>query len=387
MKIRPKILTLRLKNWPINKNEAILASIGDGLIVTNEAGNIALVNEATEKMLGVKINEIIGKSNSAIFPMEDEKGEIIPIEKRPMTTALAGGSTTTTTTTTTGLSYYYKRLDGTKFPVSLSVTPVILDGKIIGAIDIFRDITKEKDIDKVKTEFVSLASHQLRTPLSAINWYTEMLLNGDAGVINDEQRKYLGEVSIGNKRMVALVNALLNVSRLDLGTFIIEPEPTDITAMIKSVLDELRPQITTKKLKLTETYDPKVPTQFSSDQKLLRMVFQNLLSNAVKYTPEAGSVAVSLVPKGSELVFSVADSGMGIPASQKDKIFSKLFRADNARESDSEGTGLGLYIVKSVIEQSGGKVWFESVESKGSTFFVSLPLSGMKKKEGTKKLD
>lgn len=249
------------------------------------------------------------------------------------------------------------------------------------------DITKEKEVDKAKSEFVSLASHQLRTPLSAINWYTEMLLNGDAGTINDEQKKYLGEVSIGNKRMVALVNALLNVSRLDLGTFIIEPEPTDITAMIKSVLDELRPQIMTKKLQLSEVYDPAIPTQFLADQKLLRMVFQNLLSNAVKYTPEAGSVTVSSTSKGEDLIFSVADSGMGIPASQKDKIFSKLFRADNARESDSEGTGLGLYIVKSVIEQSGGKVWFESVESKGSTFYVSLPLSGMKKKEGTKKLD
>jgi signal transduction histidine kinase len=269
---------------------------------------------------------------------------------------------------------------------------------ILYFVAIERDITKEKEIDKAKTEFVSLASHQLRTPLSAINWYTEMLLAGDAGEINEEQKKYLTEVSVGNKRMVALVNALLNVSRLDLGTFIIEPEAIDVVEMSKSVLGELEVQVLEKNINIKELYFDDV-VMYQADQKLLRIVFQNLLSNAVKYTNENGviNISISKVLKGGyvglqsliqdSLVISISDSGIGIPSDQKEKMFTKLFRADNARQSETEGTGLGLYIVKSIIDQSGGVVWFESEENKGAEFHVALPIDGMKKKEGSRKLD
>lgn len=242
-------------------------------------------------------------------------------------------------------------------------------------------------VDKAKTEFVSLASHQLRTPLSAINWYTEMLLAGDAGKITDDQRGFLDQIAQSNKRMVALVSSLLNVSRIDLGTFAVDPVPTNFTQVADSVLSELAPQIGEKKLIINKNYDPQLPL-IPADPKLLRIILQNLLSNAVKYTAE-GSITLTIkqLVKEQRVLMSVADTGFGIPAEAQAKIFSKLYRADNARARDADGNGLGLYIVKSIVEQSDGKVWFVSKENQGTTFYVTLPLSGMQKKEGSKALD
>jgi signal transduction histidine kinase len=270
-------------------------------------------------------------------------------------------------------------------------------GKPIKMIGANYDVTKEKEVDQAKSEFVSLASHQLRTPLSAINWYAEMLMDGDAGKLNEEQEKYVKEIYIGSQRMVDLVNSLLNVSRLDLGTFIIEPTIVDIIEISKSVVAELGSKIIEKHLNVQEMYDEE-RINFLADGKLLRIVLQNLYSNAVKYTPNKGKVdvVINVLKKASPiggrkfakdtLCFVVTDTGMGIPKKQQDKIFSKLFRADNAKVSETEGTGLGLYIVKSIVDQSGGQVWFTSAEGEGTTFYITFPLSGMKKKEGTKEL-
>ncbi len=259
------------------------------------------------------------------------------------------------------------------------------NGKVVKMVGVNFDVTKEHAVDQAKTEFVSLASHQLRTPLSAINWYTEMLLAGDAGAITDDQKNYLEEIYHGNQRMVDLVNALLNVSRMELGTFIVEPEPTNIIQLAQDVVKEQNPQITQRKIQLTVKFAKDIPVM-QVDPKLLRMVFQNLLSNSVKYTPEGGAVTMSIQrdDKDNAVAITVADTGYGIPKEQHDKIFSKLFRADNVREQDTDGTGLGLYIVKSIVEQSNGKIWFESEKDKGTTFHVTLPLAGMKKKSGTK---
>lgn len=197
-------------------------------------------------------------------------------------------------------------------------------------------MTQENKIDKAKSEFVSLASHQLRTPLSAINWYTEMLIAGDAGKLNAEQKKYVGEVYAGNQRMVQLVNALLNVSRLELGTFVIEPELTDIVLLAQAVIDEQKQSIKAKKV-LFSAILPKDTPLIEIDPKLMRMVFQNLLANAIKYSPEGGEVSFTVLQKNKKTIqIKIADNGYGIPMHQQDKIFTKLFRADNVREKDTE---------------------------------------------------
>jgi signal transduction histidine kinase len=149
----------------------------------------------------------------------------------------------------------------------------------------------------------------------------------------------------------------------------------------------MKPQIEAKKINFTQKFDEKIP-EMMLDTKLIRMVIQNLLSNSVKYTPQKGKVDINISQnkKKKEIEIVVTDTGMGIPKHQQDKIFTKLFRADNVKEQDTEGTGLGLYIVKSIVDHSGGKTWFESEEKKGTKFHVLLPLKGMKKKEGTKEL-
>ncbi len=359
------------------KDEAMLASIGDGFVATDHDGKIMLTNGAFETLLGWSGSEVYGKRLSDVVAMFDARGKEIPESERLITKSLLPETTATTTTT-----LQYKRKDGTLFPVAVTTAPILLEGSTIGAVEVFRDITHEKEIDKAKTEFVSLASHQLRTPLSTVNWYTEMLLAGDAGSITDEQKKFLEEIYTGNQRMVELVNALLNVSRLELGTFVVEPEPTDIVKLAESVIDEQKPQINALKHRLDVDLVKDLP-KISVDPKLFRMVFQNLLSNAVKYTPEGGTITFTIGKDADHVFFTLTDTGLGIPKDQQDKIFSKLFRADNVRESDTDGTGLGLYIVKSVVEQSGGTVTFESpyfVETaKGTAFHVRLPLG---KKEG-----
>jgi two-component system sensor histidine kinase VicK len=359
------------------KERAILLSIGDGLIATDEKGKIILINKTAEKLLGNKNKEVIGKIFSEITLLEDEKGTPVPLEKHPVNMALKSGITTTSTDAT----YYNVRKDKIKFPVAITVTPVMLGGRVIGTIKVFRDITSEREIDKAKTEFVSLASHQLRTPLSTVNWYAEMLLSGDIGELNAKQKIYLDEVYRSNKRMVELVNALLDVSSLELGTFVIEPKSTDICKLARDVIHEQKPQIDVRKIKFQFSCH-KNSLFMQADPKLLRMVMQNILSNSVKYTLPGGKIQLSiLLVDKKNIQIKVSDTGYGIPRKQHGKIFTKLFRADNVREKDTDGTGLGLYIVKSIVEKSRGRIWFESPEkNKGTTFYVTLPIDGIPKK-------
>ncbi len=353
-----------------SRDEAILASIGDGLVVVNKRGEISYVNRSFEEMLGWKSQEVIGKSMVEVVPREDSSGTEVLFKERILTQVLSGKKFIADLTN----PFYYIRKDKSRFPASSIVAPVVLNGKIIGAVEVLRDITKEKEIDKAKTEFVSLASHQLRTPLSTVSWYSEMLLAGDIGEVTPDQKKYLEEIYHGNQRMVDLVNTLLDVSRIEMGTFIVESKPTDMVKLAKGVIDEHKLQIFEKRIKFIYSFKKGIPL-IQADPKILRMVIQNLLSNAIKYTPEGGKVEVSIsLVKNNGILFKVSDTGYGIPNDQQNRIFTKLFRADNVVSEDTEGTGLGLYIAKSIVEQSGGKIWFESSENKGTIFYVTLPL-------------
>ncbi|MEK7504795.1 MAG: HAMP domain-containing sensor histidine kinase, partial [Patescibacteria group bacterium] len=220
---------------------------------------------------------------------------------------------------------------------------------------------------------------------SAISWYAEMLLSGEIGMVNAKQKEYLESLYEANRRMIELVNALLNVSRVDLGTFTIEPEPCDLAALADGVIAELLPAISHKKIELKKNYDPSLGS-VSVDPKLTRIIFQNLLSNAVKYTPTGGTVTFYLLKEEGDVLCRVTDTGYGIPSADRTKIFTKLFRSDNVKDKEAEGTGLGLYIIKSIITAAGGSVSFDSLEGQGTTFTVRVPLSGMIKKQGTKEL-
>lgn len=239
-------------------------------------------------------------------------------------------------------------------------------------VGIEQDISHRKAVERAKNEFVSLASHQLRTPIATISWYAEMLLHGDVGKLTKDQRTYVGEIAYGANHMADLVAALLNVSRIELGTFAVTPEPTDLKMLLEDVLHELSPLIEKANLR-TEMRVTSVP-KVLVDPKVIRIVFENLLTNAVKYTPTGGLVTISLARQDDDVHFMVEDTGIGIPKEQQERMYQKLFRADNAKRKVTEGTGLGLYLAKAIVEESHGRIWFTSVENQGTTFHVSLPL-------------
>jgi len=360
------------------KDEAILAGIGEGLISFDKHGEVDVVNAAAMRILGFTESELTGKQFTTSLRAEDESGKEIPQEHRPVTYALERHKIIQS-------ALYYRRKNGERFPVQLTVAPLLREGEVIGAIEIFRDASKEQALDKAKNEFVSLASHQLRTPLSAINWYSEMLLGGDAGKLNKAQQEYLQEIFDGNQRMVELVDSLLNVSRLEVGKIKNDAQDTSMLELTDSLAKELHAGIASKQMVYERQQPTSLPPVFA-DPKLLRMIVQNLLSNAIKYTPEKGKVTLvmreatakdvtkaKLSTDPKYLFISVSDTGYGIPKAQQDKIFQKLFRADNVRKLDMEGTGLGLYILKEVVGLLGGAVWFESTESVGTTFYVIIP--------------
>lgn len=352
------------------EDEALLESIGDGILATDPEGKIILVNKAFEDLLGWKKSEISGQHTLPALQMQDEEGKNIPQSGRALNMALATKKKVT-------LIYYLLRKNKTKFPALITATPVVLNNKVIGAIEVFHDITKEKEIDRAKTEFVSLASHQLRTPLSTIKWYIELLLRHEKQGLSTKQRKYLQQINVSNERMIDLTNALLNVSRLELGTFTVETALVDIIQLMRHTLDELKPIIVAKNISVKELYPKDIP-HLRLDAKLMTIILQNLLSNAVKYTPDKGVISIALsFGKKDGLLLKVADTGYGIPKAQQEKIFTKLFRADNARSIDQSGSGLGLYIVKLIVKNTGGTIWFDSRENKGTTFYVSFPFIGM----------
>lgn len=229
-----------------------------------------------------------------------------------------------------------------------------------------------EEIDRTKTEFIALAAHQLRTPLTTVKWYTEILL-GEGESLTDEQRQSLQAMAESNERMVELVNALLNVSRIELGATRVEQETCSLTGIADQILSELRPEIEAKHLAITRHYE-RGSGEVRSDRKLLQMILDNLVSNAVKYTPPQGNITVVLEKNPDSISMTVSDTGYGIPTSEQERVFTKLFRAQNIRKRDTTGTGLGLYLVKLIVDKLGGSISFESVENQGTTFRVLLPL-------------
>ncbi len=228
-------------------------------------------------------------------------------------------------------------------------------------------------LDKLKTDFVSLASHQLRTPLTAINWYAESLLSESAGGLNEQQKKFLKELYGGSQRMASLMNDLLQVSSLDLGTYTSAVKEVDVGETLKTTIKDLQLDINQKGVTLVTNIDPGLP-KMKLDGQLLTVIFQNLISNSVKYTQKGGQIIVSTQYKKPNLLISVSDNGIGIPSAQQTQIFAKLFRADNAQKLNSSGNGLGLYIVKAMVQRMGGTIWFDSIENEGTNFYVKIPL-------------
>lgn len=351
---------------------AILDNLPVGVVLARvPSGQLMMVNLAGLELLGRGIDPNSGHHQySQVYDLIKEDGSSYPSENLPLSMTLRTGQTVTKA------DIVIRRPNGAQIVVRGTSAPVKnASGVMVSAVVVFEDITKEREIDRMKSEFVSVASHQLRTPLTGIKWFGQLLIRGKAGPLTPQQLDFMQQIAVSNDRMIALVEDLLNVSRIETGRkFNIVKKLTDMTTIIDSIFTELVALAASHQVIMKR--DATLPSSLTLnvDPDKIRQVLQNLLSNAVKYSKVGGTVTISCdQSKNDQIVFLVKDSGLGIPARQQSRIFEKFFRADNVQTHETDGTGLGLYIAKAIIEGHDGKLWFESVENTGTTFFFSLP--------------
>jgi len=259
---------------------------------------------------------------------------------------------------------------------SLVVVLILVVGNSV--ISLVEQIIK---LNRMKSEFVSVASHQLRTPLSAIRWEAELLLSKfRKEKIGSKQRQSIENINILSGKMTRLVNDLLDVARIDQGWLIIKKMPVNIVAIVEESIAGINAIIRIRHIEVIFKNEKKIPLVFGDPEKL-RMVIENLLNNSIKYTANHGKIEIKLVKKSDFVIFSIKDNGVGIPAEQHSRVFDKFFRSDNVVKYQTEGTGLGLYIAKNIIEQLTGKIWFDSVEGLGSIFSFSVPVNRKNKQK------
>lgn len=342
-----------------NKTRAALTSITDGLIVFDKNKRITLVNPDAEEKLKIEEKDVLNKKIEEIlnFPNVNELYKAIGRKVE-----------------WTGQKYELI-IDGSiKRFFNVLIVPVASGEEVVGMIIIMHDITRDKEISRMKTEFVSIAAHQLRTPLSAIKWSLHMILDGDVGKVSSEQVEFLEKAYQSNERMIILINDLLNISRIEEGRFIYNKEEHSLEKVIEDIINLSDGLSKKKKVKLIFEKPKKKLPKVKIDKEKIKLVIQNLIDNGIIYNKIGGKVTISLDYDKIFMYVIIEDTGIGISNLQYDRIFSKFFRADNAVKSDAEGTGLGLFICKNIIEAHGGKINFKSKKDKGSTFTFSLPI-------------
>lgn len=346
-------------------NDALINSIGDGVIVVDEYGVIQEVNGSALRMLGYDRKDMLGEWLQKALPSKDKEGKDIPPIDRPAVRSLVSGRPFT------GINTYVRK-DGSNFPVSGTAAPFIIDGKPKGSIIVFRDVSRDMAVEKAKDEFVSLASHQLRTPLTSIRMYAQMLRAEEKG-LSGEHKHYIRKIEGATISMLELVDDFLSVSKLELGKLELNSQPVDLTQLIAEQIGKLQNIADDNGIVITYRSRAKSPIT-KTDGRLLSEVLYNLLTNAIRYRrPDRPRISITLTDKADDLVLAVKDNGIGIPEGVRDKVFERLYRADNAKESHSEGTGLGLYLVHKIMQALGGRITFKSRLSEGTTFFVHIP--------------
>jgi PAS domain S-box-containing protein len=348
-------------------NNIMFNSIGDGAVVTDEYGRITAINQSARKLIGVTDKEAIGAWFPKLIRAYDDLGRPVPLIERPITKAFVSKQVVTARS-------HYKAKDGTMVPISTTASPIIVNGQPIGSIEIIRDITQEYEIDEMKSNFISLASHQLRTPLSSVKTYSHMLLDGFMGPLTKPQIKALKTIISASNRMNETISTLLNITRIESGSIVVAKKPISISQIIEEVISEHQLAAADKSI-VCKAKCPDRSVKVISDSVILKEVLGNLISNAIKYTPPSGTIRVSVSLKNTRTVtIKISDTGMGIPKNSHNDVFSKFFRAENVVKQETSGIGLGLYMVKGLVKELGGDVWFESKEGQGSDFYVSLPL-------------
>lgn len=346
------------------RKTAILASIAEGVVITDTDGLIETINPGMERLSGWPEEATRGRPHTEVFPLVHDEGDQIPEEERFISRALATG----TPAASQGYNISLVTRSGRRVPVSITAAPILArDGSLVGGVGVIRDASHEREIDEMKSSFVSTVSHELRTPLTMIQGFSELLMARDLG--EERSRESLRQINTAAERLSRLIDDLLSVSRIESGRVEVRAEPVNVEetlAGVVSAFGDSRPV----QVRVDETIPPLL-----ADRDKLVQILTNLLSNAMKYSPPAAPVTVSVRRQDGSAEISVEDRGPGIAGEDMPKLFEKFSRLDRGRAPEARGTGLGLYITRHLVEMHGGSIRVESEPGHGSRFTFSIPIA------------
>lgn len=339
------------------RNIALLGSLAYGVLIFNEKQILTHINPKAEEFLGLQAKDVIGRQIAELSTMPNPVLKVLMQEISENFRDVIQKDVEVRSNLT----------------LQVTKTNLIISGVRRGQVLSLYDVTRERAIERLKSEFVSLAAHQLRTPLSSIKWALKVILEGDVGPISKEQREILRKTYASNERMIRLVNQLLELTRIEEGRYLRNMVKISMESLVESVMESLCPEAEIKNLEFNFVKPKEVLPQVRIDIEQMRLVVENIIENAIQYTLPGGKVLVSLKYDQKGIQLSCEDTGIGVPLSQQNRLFERFFRAKNAIRLETEGSGLGLYISKNIVEAHGGKMWFESQENKGSVFYIWLP--------------
>jgi PAS domain S-box-containing protein len=344
-----------------------LASLTDGVIVVDTEKRIVLLNPVAENLTDVRYDYIKGHLVSDVFQLVDERNGG-PLES-PIDCVLNSQGTGPATKCGNLIGK-----NGSECPVAAAAAPIRTgNGPVMGVVMVLHDLRQEREIDRMKTDFISSVSHELRTPLTSIRAYTATILR-DRNITDKTKYDFLAVILEETERLTNLVNQLLEVSHLESGTVRIVRESVDIPAVVEQVVTALELLAQDKNIQLETDVCDQLPILLGDKDKI-QSIISNLLSNAIKFTPQGGRVSVSVRQQTDELLIRVSDTGVGIPREELPRIFERFYRGRRTSEQ-VKGTGLGLAIVKELVTMHGGRVGVESEPGRGTTFTVVLPVAG-----------
>lgn len=348
------------------KYQTLLTSIGEGMIVTDQKGKIVMVNPQTEKTFDFKRSDVVGHGFDEVIRIENEESEKLSFRKNILEEVLRKKMKNT-------VCIYFVKKNGHKFPAIATIAPVVLEKALYGIV-VFRDITKEKEIDRIKSEFVSTVSHELRTPLTVIRESVAQVEEGILGGVNGEQKEFLNMALIDCDRLAAIINDLLDVSEIEERSLKLNKEKIKIHALINYVKMLFKETHTKKELNL-RAYIEEGLDEIYADKTKIYQILMNLVTNACWFSPEKSDILIEIKKRKGEMLLNVQDKGKGISPENFEKVFEKFVQIDRVSGPGARGTGLGLSICKNLVELHDGKIWVESELGKGSKFYFTLPLT------------
>jgi len=363
---------LSLKTSELEEQGAYLKAVIEesplAFVVIDPQHRIQTCNLAFERLFLYNRQETLGKQINELLQTEAVANEMVGFQR-----FAEMGNTVHATTTR-------RRKDGVAIPVEVHAVPLGLNGKFIGLCALYQDVTERKRAEEqmksalqMKSDFISFATHQLRTPLAGIKWLLELAAQDKE--TSGETASLIQDARESAERLIGMVNDLLDISRLESGKVTPAPTLTSLRELTETVLKDVHPQLLTQKHELS-LHGGEDFAAVCIDSQLFRQVIVNLVSNAIKYTPSGGKINIDLSQRNGLVRWSIRDTGIGIPKRSQSQLFEKFFRADNVFAIETEGTGLGLYMVRLILKSSGGRIWCESEEGKGSTFTFEIPAKG-----------